>query len=162
MSSQSPYPSALSDATGLALWRYEPQPQAALAAGGVEGFALEADDGPAGTVVCACDDGEEAFIVSSGGAWNGGLSTMVPAGLVERVDTAARTVVLRCSLEQIRRAPLFENDRYRDVAFRGELTRYYGSLCRSAVPHLEAAARRAGTLLSFGRDPRGYPQPTVS
>jgi hypothetical protein len=145
-----------------ALWRYAPQAQAALDAGGIEGFAVEADDGPLGTITCACDDGEGAFIVSSGGAWNGGLSAMFPAGLVERVDAAARRVVLRCSREQIRSAPAFENDRYRDGAFRREMSSYYGFLFPSAFPLFEAATRRAGTLLSFGRDTRGYPQATVS
>ena len=135
--------------------------QAALAAGGIEGFAIEAQDGPVGIVLAACDDSYGAFIVSSGGAFNGGLSTMVPAGMVERVDAQARTVVLRCSLEQIRRAPAFENDRYRDAAFRRELSAYYGALFPSAFPLFEAAAGRAGTLGPFGGDRGGYPQGTV-
>jgi len=162
MSSQPPHPPVFSEAASVALWQYEPEAQAALAAGGVEGFAVEAGDGPVGTLVCACDDGDGAFIVSSGGVWNGGLSTMVPAGLVERVDVVARKVMLRCSLEQIRGAPAFENDRYRDDAFRRELTAYYGSLLPSAFPLFEAAASRAGTLLAFGRDSRGYPEATVT
>jgi hypothetical protein len=148
MSSKPPHPSVPSDA---------------LDAGhGVEGFTLEAYDGAVGTIACACDDGEGAFIVSSGGAWNGGLSTMLPTSLIERVDAGARKVVLRCALEQIRRAPAFENDRYRDGAFRRELNNYYESLFPSAFPLFEAVARPTGSLLSFGRETRGYPQATVS
>jgi hypothetical protein len=160
MSSQPPRSPVSSDVVG-ALWRYEPQAQAELAAGGIEGFAVEAQDGRVGSVLAACDDGGGAFIVCSGGAFNGGLSTMVPAGVVERVDARTRTVVLRCSLEQIRRAPAFENDRYRDAAFRRELSAYYGSLFPSAFPLFGAAAGRAGTLEPFGDDRGGYPQATV-
>jgi len=87
---------------------------------------------------------------------------MVPAGIVERIDAQARIVVLRCSLEQIRSAPAFENDRYRDAAFRRELSAYYGALFPVAFPLLEAAAGRAGTLGPFGGDRGGYPQGTVS
>jgi len=125
-------------------------------------FAVEAQDGPVGCVLAACEDGDGAFIVSSGGTVNGGLSAMVPAGIVERIDAQARIVVLRCSLEQIRSAPAFENDRYRDAAFRRELSAYYGALFPVAFPLLEAAAGRAGTLGPFGGDRGGYPQGTVS
>jgi len=148
-------PVAPDDALAAALWRFEPLAQAALAAGGIEGFAVEAQDGRAGRVLAACDDGHGAFIVTSGGAFNGGLSTMVPAGLVDRVDAQARTVVLRCSVEQIGSAPAFENDRYRDAAFRNELSAYYGALFASAVSLFEAAAARAGTLGPFAADRAG-------
>ena len=150
MSSQSPHQPVGFDAGAAgapsSLWRYDAQAEATVAEGGLEGFAVEADDQPVGTVAVACDERDGAFIVSRGGAWNGGLSVMLPAGVVERIDVAARKVLLRCSLEQIRHAPAFENDRYRDAAFRLELTDYYGPLLPSAFRLLGAAARRAGAL----------------
>jgi hypothetical protein len=53
---------------------------------------------------------------------------MLPAGLWHRVDTTARVIHVRATLAQIEDAPAFENDRYRDGAYRAELDRYYRSV----------------------------------
>lgn len=170
MSSQRPHQpvdfEAGASAARMSLWSYGPRAEAAAAAErGLEGFAVEADDQPLGTVAVACDERDASFIVLRGGAWNGGRSVMLPAGVVERIDVVARKVLLRCSREQIGHAPAFENDRYRDAAFRLELTAYYAAQLPSAFPRHEASARRAGAVASvpgpFGGARGGYPEATV-
>ena len=53
---------------------------------------------------------------------------MLPGGVVKRIDSGGRLVLLSCSREQIRCAPLYENDRYQDGAYRRELADYYAPL----------------------------------
>ena len=79
----------------------------------------------------ACDEPEGGYLIALCGAWNGGCSLMIPAGVIASIERPARAVQLDCSRQQLRDAPAYENDRYQDAAYRGELTAYYESLAPS-------------------------------
>jgi hypothetical protein len=126
------------------LWRFASALESAATQ--IDGYALEATDGFIGTVGVARSDAAVSYLIALGGPWNGGLTVMIPAGLVKGIDTATRVVRLRGSREQIRNAPPYENDRYQDAAYRSEVSAYYARL----EPGLRLlgleAARRAVAL----------------
>jgi hypothetical protein len=111
------------------------------------GYAIDATDGFVGTVGVARDEASGAYLIALGGPWNGGRSLMIPAGAIKRVEREARVVHLSCSRQHLRDAPAYENDRYQDAAYRGEIGGYYESLTgRSRLAGLAGALRAA----SFG------------
>jgi len=50
---------------------------------------------------------------------------VLPAGVVERVDRDASTVYVDRSTDEIKRAPEFDEERYRTAGYRDELSRCY-------------------------------------
>ena len=129
------------------IWRYAPGPD--VPAASLEGFAIDATDGFVGTVGVARDEPAGAYLIALCGPWNGGRTAMIPAGLISSVESLARAVHLGCSLQQLRDAPAFENDRYQDAAYRGELTAHYESLGASRRPAGARAARLTGAILPW-------------
>ena len=130
------------------VWRFAKGVAASAAATG--GFAAEANDGFVGTVAVARDDHGFGYLIVHGGPWNGGRTVMLPGGVVKRVDSGGRLVLLSCSREQIRCAPLYENDRYQDGAYRRELADYYAPLGSRTRSHGLGAVRRIANLPAFG------------
>ncbi len=51
---------------------------------------------------------------------------MLPAGAVDRVDSAEETVYVKRMKDEIKEAPEFDESRYRDEAYREKLGGYYG------------------------------------
>lgn len=127
------------------VWRYPSG--AAVAAASTVGYAIDATDGFVGTVGAARDEAAGAFLIALGGPWNGGRSMMIPAGVIKRVEREARVVHLACSRRALSDAPPYENDRYQDAAYRGELAAYY----ESATP----SSRLAGLAGALRPGPRG-------
>jgi hypothetical protein len=122
------------------IWRYPPG--AAVAAASAVGYAIDATDGFVGTVGVARDEAWGAYLIVLGGPWNGGRSLMIPAGTIKQVEREARVVHLSCSRQQLRDAPAYENDRYQDAAYRGEIGGYYeGLTSRSRLGALGNAVR---------------------
>jgi hypothetical protein len=127
------------------IWRYPRG--AAIPAASTAGYAIDATDGFVGTVGVARDEASGAYLIALGGPWNGGRSLMIPAGAISRVERDARIVHLACTRQQLQDAPAYENDRYQDAAFRGELGAYYEKLTSGSRLAGFAAALRGG---SFG------------
>jgi hypothetical protein len=50
---------------------------------------------------------------------------MLPAAIIKRVEVENETVYVDRTKEQIKDAPEFDEDRYRDDAYRDELGGYY-------------------------------------
>ena len=50
---------------------------------------------------------------------------MLPAGVVDRVDLDSETVFVSRTKDEIKNAPEFDEERYRDDDYRGELGGYY-------------------------------------
>ena len=107
---------------------------------GIEGYALRAADGAIGTITAANSELGRSYLIATGGSWNQGRTVMLPPGVVERIDRDERVVHVRCTREQVRAAPPFENDRYQDRAYRVELGAHYAT-ASSPVP--SAAAPRS-------------------
>lgn len=118
------------------------------------GYAIDATDGFVGTVGAARDDPSGAFLIAFGGSWNGGRTLMIPAGAIQRVEREARVIHVSCTREQLRDAPAYENDRYQDGAYRGELAAYYERLAPASRRAGLAASLRGGAAL--GRFPGAF------
>jgi len=116
------------------------------------GYAIDATDGFVGTVGAARDDPSGAYLIALGGPWNGGRSLMIPAGAIRRVEREARVIDVGCTLEQLRDAPAYENDRYQDGAYRRELAAYYERLApASRIAGLAATLRGGAAALGSPR-----------
>jgi hypothetical protein len=95
------------------------------------GFVVEAVDGVVGTVLTASPDRDGGYLVVVAGPSLPRSMVLVPAALVEQVDRRRRRVLLDAGLAEIRSAPPFESDRFRDAAYRAELSSHYARARRS-------------------------------
>ena len=91
------------------------------------GFEVEASDGGIGKVDEASYEVGSGYIVVDTGPWIFGKKVMLPAGLIDRIDTADEKVFVSRTKDEIKDAPEFDETQYRDEAYRGELGSYYGS-----------------------------------
>jgi len=90
------------------------------------GFSIEAIDGGIGKIDEATHEASGSFLVVDTGPWIFGKKVMLPAGLVESVDYDTETVFVNRTKDEIKNAPEFDEGRYRDAGYRGELGGYYG------------------------------------
>jgi hypothetical protein len=89
------------------------------------GFEVEAKDGSIGKVDEATFDADESYIVVDTGTWIFGKKVLLPAGLVERVDRDEEKVFVDRTKEEIKQAPEFDKDAYREEGYRSEVGDYY-------------------------------------
>jgi hypothetical protein len=92
----------------------------------ISGFSVEAIDGGIGKVDEATNQVGGSFIVVDTGPWIFGKKVMLPAGVVRDVDLDAETVFVNRTKDQIKSAPEFDEQTYRDQPYRDELSGYYG------------------------------------
>jgi hypothetical protein len=92
----------------------------------LSGFSVEAIDGGIGKVDDATDDTGQSFIVVDTGPWIFGKKVMLPAGVLRDVDLDTETVFVNRTKDQIKNAPEFDEDKYRDQKYRDDLGGYYG------------------------------------
>jgi hypothetical protein len=92
----------------------------------LSGFSVEAIDGSIGKVDETTNDVGASYIVVDTGPWIFGKKVMLPAGVVRDVDPDSETVFVNRSKDDIKNAPEFDPDRYRDDSYRGTLGGYYG------------------------------------
>ena len=105
------------------LWTYS---STAVSQRNLTGFSVEALDGGIGKVDNATYDVGDSFIVVDTGPWIFGKKVMLPAGVIRDVDLDTETVFVNRTKDQIKKAPEFDEDRYRDSSYRNELGGYYG------------------------------------
>ena len=92
----------------------------------IDGFRVEAADGSIGKVDEATYDVGSSYIVVDTGPWIFGKKVLLPAGMIDRIDTAHETVHVGLSKEQIKNAPEFDESTYRDDSYRTTVGNYYG------------------------------------
>jgi hypothetical protein len=90
------------------------------------GCKVEAADGGIGKVDEASCDVGAGYIVVDTGPWIFGKKVMLPAGVIQRVDTQDETIFVNRTKDQIKNAPEFDADTYREDTYRGQLGSYYG------------------------------------
>jgi hypothetical protein len=105
------------------MWTYR---DSALMQHDLSGLAVEAVDGSIGKVDEATNDVGQSFIVVDTGPWIFGKKVMLPAGVVERVDTDEQTIYVNRTKEEIKNAPEFDPERGIDPTYQDELGGYYG------------------------------------
>lgn len=93
------------------------------------GFSVEAVDGSSiGKIDRVTYDVGSSYIVVDTGPWIFGKKVVLPAGVIDRVDTNAKTVYVHRTKDEIKASPRFgEEDITRDDTYREELSGYYGT-----------------------------------
>jgi hypothetical protein len=67
-------------------------------------------------------------VVVDTGPWILGKKVMLPAGVIASADPDTETVYVSRTKDEIKNAPEFDQDRYRDEGYMSELGGYYGGL----------------------------------
>jgi len=89
------------------------------------GYSVEALDGGIGKIDEATNDVGAAYVVVDTGPSIFGKQVMLPAGVISRVDHDDETAFVNRTKEQIKNAPEFDEDDYRDDSYRSGLGSYY-------------------------------------
>jgi hypothetical protein len=114
------------------MWTYREDAQ--LAGVDITGYSVEAMDGGIGKIDEATYDVGGSYVVVDTGPWIFGKKVMLPAGVIDNVDPDTQTVYASRSKDEIKNAPEFDEERYRDSAYRSDLSGYYG---RERTRHTE-------------------------
>jgi hypothetical protein len=89
------------------------------------GFKVEALDGSIGKVDEATYEAGGSFIVVDTGPWIFGKKVMLPAGVIRDLDLDTETVFVNRTQDQIKSAPEFDEQRYREKDYQKKLGSYY-------------------------------------
>jgi hypothetical protein len=92
----------------------------------LSGWSVEAVDGGIGKIDEATYETSRSYLVVDTGPWILGKKVLLPAGVIERVDPDSETVYVSRTKDEIKNAPEFDEDRYRDDAYMTEVGGYYG------------------------------------
>lgn len=94
----------------------------------IVGFDVAALDGHIGKVDSATYDVNASRIVVDTGPWIFGRTVMLPAGMIDAIDEEQGVVSVRCTKEQVRNAPAYEEANLDgDEQHRKALSDYYGA-----------------------------------
>jgi hypothetical protein len=89
------------------------------------GFTVEAIDGKIGKVDEATYDVGSSYIVVDTGPWIFGKKVMLPAGVIQNIDPDTETIFVQRTKDEIKNAPEFDEQKYRDQHYRDQLGDYY-------------------------------------
>ncbi|MFI6393174.1 PRC-barrel domain containing protein [Nonomuraea sp. NPDC050540] len=95
------------------------------------GFDVEATDGKIGSVDEESSAVGDSYLVVDTGFWIFGKKVVMPASTITRVDTQEQKVYLARTKEEIKDAPEFDENTYREPDYRQQVGDYYGR-----YPHL--------------------------
>jgi Protein of unknown function (DUF2795) len=125
------------------------------------GYNVEAVDGSIGTVDEATAQAEESYLVVDTGPWIFGKRVLLPAGVVDRIDTAGRTVFVDRSREEIKNAPEYDRERGATDAYRQRVGSYYSGPeigTTPAPPMQRMTSRKRSTPRRTSSSARGKSQ----
>lgn len=91
----------------------------------LSGFKVEATDGEIGTVDEATYEVGASYLVVDTGPWIFGKKTMLPAGVIERIDPDDRRIWVNRTKDEIKNAPEFDESSYHDTSYRSDIGDYY-------------------------------------
>ena len=109
--------------TSTDMWTYR---ESTWTTADMTGYGVEAIDGSIGKIDGASYDVGAGYVVVDTGPWIFGKKVMLPAGTIQRVDQDDKKVYVNRTQDQIKGAPEFHEDIYRDPEYRSQLTEYYG------------------------------------
>lgn len=105
------------------IWTFrEVEPNADL---DLSGFAVEAVDGSIGHVDEATYDVGASYMVVDTGPWIFGKKVVLPAGTIDRMDLEDRKIWIGRTKDEIKGAPEFDADTYRNEDYRESVGGYY-------------------------------------
>ena len=105
------------------LWTYR---ETSLGTMDLSGFEVEAQDGSIGKIDEASNEVGASYVVVDTGPWIFGKKVLLPAGVIDRVDTADEKAYVDLTKDEIKNAPEFDESNYRDKQYRDEVGGYYG------------------------------------
>jgi hypothetical protein len=91
----------------------------------LSGFKVEARDGSIGKVDEATYETGGSFIVVDTGPWIFGKKVLLPAGVIRDIDPDTETIFVDRTKDEIKNAPEFDEERYREQTYRDEVGSYY-------------------------------------
>ena len=104
------------------IWGYYDE---AAAGRDLTGYSIEAVDGGIGKVDRANNEVGASWLIVDTGPWIFGKTVMLPAGVVDRINSESEVVHVNRTKEEIKNAPEFHEDRYHEQTYRDELGVYY-------------------------------------
>ena len=105
------------------IWTYR---DTAIGTTDLTGYEVEAIDGGIGKVDEATNEVGGSYIVVDTGPWIFGKKVLLPAGVIDRVDTEDEKVYVNRSKDEIKNAPEFDESRYTESDYRDEIGTYSG------------------------------------
>ena len=109
------------------------------------GYEVEAIDGSIGKVDEATNEVGGSYIVVDTGPWIFGKKVLLPAGVIDRVDTEEEKVYVNRTKDEIKNAPEFDESRYQESDYRNEVGTYYGpGGAATATPRNPRTSRSGG------------------
>jgi hypothetical protein len=111
-------------AVEIDIWRYRDEAMAGI---DITGFGVEAIDGSIGHIeaATATADGQSAIVIDTG-PWIFGKKVMLPAGVIDQIDTDDEKVYVNRTKDEIKSAPEYDASMTETGASRSELGSYYG------------------------------------
>ena len=88
------------------------------------GYAIHAADGEIGKVDQHDISTGASYLLVATGAWIFGKTVLLPASVIERVDHPNQVVYVKCTRDEIKRAPEYRDDE----SHRDDLRAYYSSM----------------------------------
>jgi hypothetical protein len=76
----------------------------------LSGYEVEAIDGSIGTVDEATNEVGASYLIVDTGPWIFGKSVLLPAGVIERIDTDQERVFAGLTRDEIKNAPEYDPD----------------------------------------------------
>jgi hypothetical protein len=92
----------------------------------VEGYEVEAMDGSIGKVDEATNEVGGSYIVVDTGPWIFGKKVLLPAGVIDRIDSEEEKVYVNRSQDEIKNAPELDESRFGEGDHRSDVGSYYG------------------------------------
>jgi hypothetical protein len=114
------------------IWTYR---DTTLSQRNLAGLAVEAIDGSIGKVDDATNDGSGSFLVIDTGPWIFGKKVMLPAGVVTKVDLDTETLYVNRTKDQIKNAPEYDEDQFKDASYNKSYRNRLGSYYESGAGH---------------------------
>jgi hypothetical protein len=105
------------------IWGYQDQTWATT---DFTGYEVEAVDGGIGKIDEASNEVGAGYIVVDTGPWIFGKKVLLPAGVISRVDADEEKVYVNRTKDQIKNAPEFDENNYREETYRSGVGSYYG------------------------------------
>jgi hypothetical protein len=109
--------------TATEMWTYR---ETVTSTSNLGDYEVEAIDGSIGKVDEATNEVGGSYIVVDTGPWIFGKKVLLPAGVIDRIDTQEEKVYVNRTKDEIKNAPEFDESRYSDDDWRNDVGSYYG------------------------------------
>ena len=109
--------------TAMEIWTYR---ETVTTPPDLAGYEVEAMDGSIGKVDEATNEVGGSYIVVDTGPWIFGKKVLLPAGVVDRIDTEDEKIFVNRTKDEIKNAPEFDESRFSESNYRDEVGTYYG------------------------------------